>query len=95
MPSKYELLGVSKNKLDKIISILSLAGNIVISSYTDNVGNQTKNLELSQKRVQTVLNYLVSKGINKSNLLQKALEIKNLYEITAQKKVGLKTDVLK
>lgn len=36
---------------------------IEIAGFTDNVGSETKNLELSQKRAQAVLEYLASVGI--------------------------------
>ena len=42
---------------------------IELSSHTDNKGAEKYNLELSQRRSQSVLDYLVSKGI-KANRLQ-------------------------
>ena len=38
---------------------------IEISAHTDNVGSEISNLKLSLKRVNKILNYLVSEGINK------------------------------
>lgn len=37
---------------------------IEVSGYTDNVGNPTANLTLSQKRATTVMNYIINKGAN-------------------------------
>jgi len=39
-----------------------------IRGYTDNVGSEETNLKLSLARVNTILNYLVSQGINQFNL---------------------------
>jgi outer membrane protein OmpA-like peptidoglycan-associated protein len=36
---------------------------IEISSHTDNIGSDAANLTLSQNRAESVVNYLVSKGI--------------------------------
>ena len=38
--------------------------NIVVDGFADNVGSSSFNKELSDKRVQSVLNYLTSKGIS-------------------------------
>lgn len=44
--------------------------NIIIhlEGHTDNVGDFDYNMELSQKRVQEVYNYLISKGLNSNQL---------------------------
>lgn len=41
---------------------------IELSSHTDNKGGEKYNLDLSQKRSQAVLDYLVSKGVQKTRL---------------------------
>ncbi|MEQ8532466.1 MAG: OmpA family protein [Imperialibacter sp.] len=41
---------------------------ILISGHTDNQGPIKPNIELSESRVQTVIDYLVSKGVDKSRL---------------------------
>jgi OOP family OmpA-OmpF porin len=41
---------------------------IELSSYTDNVGSDEYNLKLSQARAQSVVDYLISKGISKERL---------------------------
>ena len=42
--------------------------NIQINGHTDNVGNETDNLKLSQNRAQAVVDYLIKKGIATNRL---------------------------
>lgn len=44
---------------------------IQISGYTDNVGSQEDNLELSNKRAQAVVEYLIKKGISVDRMVAK------------------------
>jgi outer membrane protein OmpA-like peptidoglycan-associated protein len=44
---------------------------LLIEGHTDNVGKPAANLKLSQDRAQALVNYLVSKGINKARLIAK------------------------
>ncbi|HNQ00543.1 MAG TPA: OmpA family protein, partial [Bacteroidia bacterium] len=39
-----------------------------VEGHTDNTGNPEKNVTLSQKRCESVKNYLVSKGIDANRL---------------------------
>ena len=41
---------------------------VEIQGYTDNIGTEEFNQELSLKRANTVLNYLVAKGISAKRL---------------------------
>ena len=41
---------------------------INILSHTDSKGTETYNLKLSQKRAESVVDYLISQGINKKRL---------------------------
>ncbi len=52
--------------LNKMASILNENPNMVIevAGHTDNVGDDQKNLVLSENRAKTVMNYLISKGVN-------------------------------
>jgi outer membrane protein OmpA-like peptidoglycan-associated protein len=45
--------------------------NIQLNGHTDNVGEDNSNLVLSEKRAQSVLEYLVSKGIVATRLRAK------------------------
>jgi OOP family OmpA-OmpF porin len=62
--SKYE------SKLLEIADLMRKHNNLKfqIRGYTDNVGSEETNLKLSLARVNTILNYLVSQGINQFNL---------------------------
>ncbi|ACL33726.1 porin OmpA [Glaesserella parasuis] len=48
---------------------LGLANPAVqVNGYTDRIGKDAANLTLSQKRAETVANYIVSKGVNPANV---------------------------
>jgi outer membrane protein OmpA-like peptidoglycan-associated protein len=42
---------------------------ILISGHTDNVGSNTYNQNLSQRRAESVKNYLLTKGIKEDRML--------------------------
>lgn len=62
---KYELKEKSVTELEKIVRFLTENPgiSIEIGGHTDNTGNPAYNQQLSEKRAQSVYNYLVSKGI--------------------------------
>lgn len=67
--NKSVLLPESFESLDKLVKQLnSNKLKIEIRGHTDNVGLDAKNQTLSEQRAKSVLNYLVSKGIEKSRL---------------------------
>lgn len=55
----------SYDDLDALVKILNeyLEANVAIDGHTDNIGDPAKNKELSQKRANAVLAYLINKGI--------------------------------
>ncbi len=59
--------------LDKLVETLNDNPNIVIElgSHTDSRGNDDFNLDLSYRRAQSVVNYLISKGISAKRLVSK------------------------
>lgn len=63
----------SAKELDKLVEILEDNPDIRIelSSHTDSVGTVEKNMDLSQRRAQSSVNYLVKKGIDPSRLVAK------------------------
>ncbi len=70
---KWELRPESKEALDNLIQILNDNPNITIelASHTDSRGSQEYNYELSQKRAQAVVNYLIENGIATDRLKAK------------------------
>ncbi|MGC6438025.1 MAG: OmpA family protein [Flavobacteriaceae bacterium] len=78
LPVFYELASArltaeSKRTIDDtLLPILQSKNvNIEIMSHTDSRGNDTYNMALSQQRANSVVNYLVSKGISRSRLTAK------------------------
>ncbi len=57
-------------QLDDLVLILNRyeLANLVIEGHTDYVGKEDANIILSQKRVESVKNYLILKGINETRL---------------------------
>jgi outer membrane protein OmpA-like peptidoglycan-associated protein len=70
---KTDLLSKSFVELDNLTEILKDASTISveISGHTDNKGSDSYNQTLSQGRAQSVVNYLVKKGIETSRLVAK------------------------
>ncbi len=65
-----ELTSTSKTELSKMIDLLDnpSISKVQITGYTDNVGSDTYNLELSKQRAQAVYTYLTKNGISQSKL---------------------------
>ncbi|HSH64649.1 MAG TPA: OmpA family protein [Bacteroidia bacterium] len=64
----------AKNILDTtVMRLLTQNPNLIVelSSHTDNKGADDYNMKLSQKRAESILNYLTEKGIDKSRLTAK------------------------
>ena len=70
---KSTLLPESYAELNEIVDFLneSSISLIEISGHTDNDGSEIFNEKLSRERAQSVVNYLVSKGIDKTRLIAK------------------------
>lgn len=70
---KSVLKEVSYPSLDKVVAMLNdhPAMVIEISAHTDDKGSDSYNLKLSEARANSVVAYLVSKGIDKSRLQAK------------------------
>ena len=61
---KWDLKAGAMAKLDQIAEALrGKEQPIVVYGFTDNVGTRDNNMDLSQKRAQSVRDYLVTKGI--------------------------------
>lgn len=68
--NKAVLQEKSFDELDKLACLMSSKSDskVEIGGYTDNVGDDAYNKQLSQKRAQAVVDYLVKQGIPKSRL---------------------------
>lgn len=68
---KFDLKEKSVTELQKILRFLkeNPSLKVEISGHTDNSGSSAYNLQLSQKRAQSVYNYLISNGIDSNKLV--------------------------
>ncbi|OAQ39594.1 hypothetical protein A5893_08350 [Pedobacter psychrophilus] len=68
--NKFDLKPESKTELEKMIDFLieNPKVSIELSGYTDNVGDDAYNLELSKNRAKAVFNYLVNNKIAANRL---------------------------
>jgi len=68
--SKWDLTPASESGLQALVKILTDNPNITIeiSAHTDFVGNNESNRELSAKRAQSVVDYLIQAGIAQNRL---------------------------
>ena len=64
--AKWELKSESIVELDKLVALLKANPDlpIEISGHTDDVGKESDNLILSQKRAKSVVDYLAQNGVN-------------------------------
>ncbi len=71
--AKATLRPESKASLDKLVETLNENPNVVIelSAHTDFRGNDDYNMKLSQARAESVVKYLISKGIDPARLVAK------------------------
>ena len=69
----YQITEESKLALDSVVQLLTLNPTITIElmAHTDHIGSDQFNSDLSQKRAQSVVDYLISKGVNSARLVAK------------------------
>jgi outer membrane protein OmpA-like peptidoglycan-associated protein len=67
---KYSIRKDSEKELNKVLNYLKQNPNVrlEIGSHTDSYGSNAYNINLAQKRAQSVVNWLVAKGIEKSRM---------------------------
>lgn len=65
-----KLRPASKEVLDRLYKIFELNDNLVVemNSHTDYKGTEEYNLDLSKRRAQSCVDYLIKKGLNKERL---------------------------
>lgn len=63
----------TKHELDKLVKLMKAHPeiSILVDGHTDDEGNDSYNLDLSERRAGSVKNYLVSKGISASRISTK------------------------
>ena len=68
--NSFELLPISKIELDKLLQVLNENPTLKleIKGHTDNIGKAEDNIKLSSNRAKSVVEYLVSKGVNAARL---------------------------
>lgn len=70
---KWDIRVDAAVELDKLVAIMKENPeiNIELSSHTDSRGNDKYNMTLSQKRAESAVNYIISKGIDASRIYAK------------------------
>lgn len=70
---KHELLPESVHALDSLVDLLQMNPAVVIEimSHTDHIGSIQFNFDLSQRRAESVVKYLIEQGINPQRLVAK------------------------
>ncbi len=74
--SSAELSADAKAKLDQLAQGLRAqpqAHDVLVQGYTDDAGPESTNVQLSERRAQSVADYLQSKGVPRDRLAFKAL----------------------
>lgn len=69
-PDSSEIPEINKSILDQAAALIRRAPqvNLVIEGHTDNVGTAQDNKELSVKRAQAVMDYLIKQGVDPAKL---------------------------
>ncbi len=83
---KWDLRDQSKKQLDTVYNIMIENPLIIveIGSHTDTRATEQYNLNLSQKRAESCVNYLISRGIPKERLIAKGYGESHLLEDCSQ-----------
>ena len=90
--NSYKLKPESFKILDDLLAYLSIypQKRVLVNGYTDNDGNQKANTILSQKRANSIKEYLLEKGINAKRITTKGYgclnpEVSNTNEVNKAK----------
>lgn len=70
---KWDILPDAANELDQLVALMKLnpAMKVELGSHTDGRGTDQYNMTLSQLRADAAVNYIVSKGIDRSRIFGK------------------------
>jgi outer membrane protein OmpA-like peptidoglycan-associated protein len=70
---KHEISGDGMKTMDVLVAVMNKNKDlkIEIAGHTDNSGSAKSNMKLSKKRAQSIVDYLVSQGINPDRLIAK------------------------
>jgi outer membrane protein OmpA-like peptidoglycan-associated protein len=69
-----QLLPAAQTKLDDVAAALLTNGRPVsIEGYTDSKGSQSRNIDLSQRRAESVRTYLISRGLQSDRVVAKGM----------------------
>lgn len=68
-----ELSDTSKTSLDKLVTIMKDNDKLTVelSAHTDNIGSDEYNFDLSQRRAQSCVDYLISEGVPSNKISAK------------------------
>lgn len=71
--NKFDINDQSQKSLDKLVRIFKdyPNTNVLLEGHTDNTGRSEYNMDLSEKRAKSVLDYLVDKGISSDRFTTK------------------------
>ncbi len=72
---RAELKNEARENVEPLVSYLkdNPAQRVVIEGYTDNVGTRDYNLDLSQRRAETVRNFLIQNGISPTRVTARGM----------------------
>ncbi len=69
---KSDLKSAGKDELDGLANTLNSAKeyDIEVGGHTDNIGTEAYNMKLSERRAQSVVKYLLMKGVNNAYIVE-------------------------
>ena len=69
-----QLLPAAQTKLDDVaVALLTNGRPVSIEGYTDSKGSQSRNIDLSQRRAESVRSYLITRGLQADRVVAKGM----------------------
>ncbi len=69
-----QLLPAAQTKLDEVaVALLTNGRPVSIEGYTDSKGSQSRNIDLSQRRAESVRSYLITRGLPADRVVAKGM----------------------